>query len=176
MVEKFINFYKTKKILFFIITFVWLLLIVLLGVFIGFNSKPDVIPLTPEEENSKALNTIKEDNEKILKGETLSTKENLSLDDLQYSRNFVESRKNRSSVRSKAVRSKIGEERLRNREFAWKSNLNTHLHIHDASRRKTFVCKYPNCGKSFYDAQHLKQHEWIHKRTPDVLDLSAREL
>lgn len=89
---------------------------------------------------------------------------------------FVESRKNRSSVRSKAVRSKIGEERLRNREFAWKSNLNTHLHIHDASRRKTFVCKYPNCGKSFYDAQHLKQHEWIHKRTPDVLDLSAREL
>ena len=93
MVEKFINFYKTKKILFFIITFVWLLLIILLGVFIGFNSKPDVIPLTPEEENSKALNTIKEDNEKILKGEMLSTKENLSLDDLQYSRNFVESRK-----------------------------------------------------------------------------------
>ena len=50
------------------------------------------------------------------------------------------------------------------------------MHIHDTTRRKTFVCKYPNCGKSFYDLQHLKQHQWIHTRSPDVVDLSAREL
>lgn len=88
---------------------------------------------------------------------------------------FLESRKNRTSARSMAAKSKIGESRVRNREFAWKSNLNTHMHIHDTTRRKTFVCKYPNCGKSFYDLQHLKQHEWIHTRSPDVVDLSARE-
>lgn len=89
---------------------------------------------------------------------------------------FLESRKNRSSAHLTAAKSRIGDYSVRNREFAWKSNLNTHMHIHDTTRRKTFVCKYPNCGKSFYDLQHLKQHQWIHTRSPDVVDLSAREL
>ncbi|WP_295157644.1 hypothetical protein [uncultured Brachyspira sp.] len=93
MLEKVKDFYKTKKILFFIILFIWLLSTVLFGVLIGLNSSPNTIPLTPEEENSKAHNIIKEDEEKILKGEMLSTKENLSFDDLEYSRNFIESRK-----------------------------------------------------------------------------------
>lgn len=93
MLAKVKDFYKTKKILFFIILFIWLLLTVLFGVLIGLNSSPNTIPLTPEEENSKAHNIIKEDEEKILKGEMLSTKENLSFDDLEYSRNFIESRK-----------------------------------------------------------------------------------
>ena len=93
MVEKVKDFYRTKKILFFIILFVWLLLVVVSGVLIGSCSRPKVIPLTPEEENSKAINILKEDEEKILKGEMLSTKENLSFEDLEHSRNFVESRK-----------------------------------------------------------------------------------
>ncbi|MEI0487074.1 hypothetical protein [Brachyspira intermedia] len=93
MLEKVKNFYRTKKILFFIILFVWLLLVVVSGVLIGSCSRPKVIPLTPEEENSKAINILKEDEEKILKGEMLSTKENLSFEDLEHSRNFVESRK-----------------------------------------------------------------------------------
>ncbi|MCZ9892006.1 hypothetical protein PQQ32_06440 [Brachyspira hyodysenteriae] len=93
MVEKVKDFYRTKKILFFIIVFVWLLLVILSGILIGSCSKPKVIPLSPEEENSKAINILKEDEEKILKGEMLSTKENLSFEDLDYSRNFVESRK-----------------------------------------------------------------------------------
>ena len=93
MLEKVKDFYKTKKILFFIILFVWLLLVVLSGILIDSCSKPKVIPLTPEEENSKAINILKEDEEKILKGEMLSTKENLSFEDLEHSRNFVESRK-----------------------------------------------------------------------------------
>lgn len=53
-------------------------------------------------------------------------------------------------------------------EFAWKSNLNTHMHIHDNSRKKEYVCNFPNCGKAFYDAQHLRQHCWIHTRNPEV--------
>ncbi|MDO7021610.1 hypothetical protein Q5M86_12595 [Brachyspira innocens] len=73
--------------------FVWLLLTILLGILIGSCSKPKVIPLTPEEENSKAINIIKEDEEKILKGEMLSTKNNLDFDELKYSRNYTESRK-----------------------------------------------------------------------------------
>ncbi|ACN83998.1 hypothetical protein OFR22_06630 [Brachyspira hyodysenteriae] len=93
MVEKVKDFYRTKKILFFIILFVWLLLVILSGILIGSCSKPKVIPLSPEEENSKAINLLKEDEEKILKGEMLSTKENLNFEDLEYSRNFVESRK-----------------------------------------------------------------------------------
>lgn len=93
MVEKVKDFYRTKKILFFIILFVWLLLVILSGILIGSCSKPKVIPLSTEEENSKAINLLKEDEEKILKGEMLSTKENLNFEDLEYSRNFVESRK-----------------------------------------------------------------------------------
>ncbi|CRF34889.1 MULTISPECIES: hypothetical protein [Brachyspira] len=93
MIEKVKDFYRTKKILFFIILFVWLLLVILSGILIGSCSKPKVIPLSPEEENSKAINLLKEDEEKILKGEMLSTKENLNFEDLEYSRNFVESRK-----------------------------------------------------------------------------------
>ncbi|OAO11812.1 Zn-finger protein [Blastocystis sp. ATCC 50177/Nand II] len=53
------------------------------------------------------------------------------------------------------------------KEFAWKSNLNTHMHIHDNSRKKEYVCNFPNCGKAFYDAQHLRQHCWIHTRNPE---------
>ncbi|WP_304332765.1 hypothetical protein [Brachyspira innocens] len=93
MLEKVKDFYKTKKILFFVIIFVWLLLTILLGILIGSCTKPKVIPLTPEEENSKAINIIKEDEEKILKGEMLSTKNNLDFDELKYSRNYTESRK-----------------------------------------------------------------------------------
>ncbi|ADG71861.1 hypothetical protein [Brachyspira murdochii] len=93
MLEKVKDFYKTKKILFFAIIFVWVLLTILLGILIGSCSKPKVIPLTPEEENSKAINIIKEDEEKILKGEMLSTKNNLDFDELKYSRNYTESRK-----------------------------------------------------------------------------------
>lgn len=93
MLEKVKDFYKTKKILFFAILFIWLLLTILSGILIGSCSKPKVIPLTPEEENSKAINIIKEDEEKILKGEMLSTKNNLDFDELKYSRNYTESRK-----------------------------------------------------------------------------------
>lgn len=58
------------------------------------------------------------------------------------------------------------------REFAYKSNLNTHMHIHDPQRTKDYVCQYPNCKKAFYDAQHLKQHCWTHTRSPEVHLLS----
>ncbi|MDA0001355.1 hypothetical protein OFR42_07630 [Brachyspira hyodysenteriae] len=67
MVEKVKDFYRTKKILFFIIVFVWLLLVILSGILIGSCSKPKVIPLSPEEENSKAINILKEDEEKDIK-------------------------------------------------------------------------------------------------------------
>ena len=30
------------------------------------------------------------------------------------------------------------------------------------------MCTFPNCGKAFYDAQHLRQHQWIHTRNPEV--------
>ena len=88
MVEKIKNFYNTKKKLFFLIIILWLLLTVSLGVLIGSCSKPKVIPLTPEEENSKAINNMKEDEEKIIKGEMLSTKDNLTFEELEYSRNY----------------------------------------------------------------------------------------
>lgn len=93
MLEKVKDFYNTKKILFFAIIFLWLLLTVGVGILIGSCSKPKVIPLTPEEENSKAMNIMEEDDEKVLKGEMLSTKNNLNFEELRYSRNYVESRK-----------------------------------------------------------------------------------
>ena len=93
MLEKVKDFYNTKKILFFGIILLWLLLTVGVGILIGSCTKPKVIPLTPEEENSKAINIIEEDDEKVLKGEMLSTKNNLNFEELRYSRNYVESRK-----------------------------------------------------------------------------------
>ena len=93
MVEKIKNFYNTKKKLFFLIIILWLLLTIGIGVLIGSCSKPKVIPSTPEEENSKAVNNMKEDEEKIIKGEMLSTKNNLDFDELEYSRNYTENRK-----------------------------------------------------------------------------------
>lgn len=43
------------------------------------------------------------------------------------------------------------------------------MHIHDNSRKKDYICNFPNCGKAFYDAQHLRQHCWIHTRNPEVI-------
>lgn len=54
------------------------------------------------------------------------------------------------------------------RVFNWKSNLNVHMRTHEVNRPRNFVCTEPNCGKRFYDQQHLKQHMQIHKRTPNV--------
>ena len=58
--------------------------------------------------------------------------------------------------------------RVRRRVFNWKSNLNVHMRTHEVNRPRDFVCPEPNCGKKFYDQQHLKQHLQIHKRTPNV--------
>ena len=55
------------------------------------------------------------------------------------------------------------------RVFNWKSNLNVHMRTHAVNRPRNFVCTEPNCGKRFYDQQHLKQHMQIHKRTPNVV-------
>ena len=93
MIEKIKNFYNTRRTLFFLIIIVWLLFAVGLGAIIGSCSKPKIIPLTPEEENSKVINTMKEDEEKIIKGEMLSTENNLTFEELEYSRNYTENRK-----------------------------------------------------------------------------------
>ncbi len=42
------------------------------------------------------------------------------------------------------------------------------MRTHEVNRPRDFVCPEPNCGKKFYDQQHLKQHLQIHKRTPNV--------
>ena len=93
MIEKIKNFYNTRRTLFFLIIIVWLLFAVGLGAIIGSCSKTKIIPLTPEEENSKVINTMKEDEEKIIKGEMLSTENNLTFEELEYSRNYTENRK-----------------------------------------------------------------------------------
>ena len=43
------------------------------------------------------------------------------------------------------------------------------MRTHDAHRTRDFVCTEPNCGKSFYDMQHLKQHQQIHTRSANVI-------
>ena len=90
----FIDYYKTKKTLFFgVIISSWLILTVLIGILIGLNSKSKEVHLSPEEENSMAVSSMKEDEEKIIKGEMLSTKGNLDLEQIEYSKNYVEIQK-----------------------------------------------------------------------------------
>ena len=90
----FIDYYKTKKTLFFVVIIsAWLILTVLIGIFIGLNSKSKEVHLSPEEENSMAVSSMKEDEEKIIKGEMLSTRGNLDLEQIEYSKNYVEIQK-----------------------------------------------------------------------------------
>ena len=92
--DYFKDFYKTNKILFFsVVIFSWLVLTVLIGILIGFRSKSKVIHLSPEEENSRAVATMKEDEEKIIKGEMLSTRNNLDMEQIEYSKNYAKIQK-----------------------------------------------------------------------------------
>ncbi|MBS4763534.1 MAG: hypothetical protein KHX06_05875 [Brachyspira sp.] len=78
MIEKVKNFYKTKRILFFVVIFVWL-----------------ILTISPEEENARAIANMEEDEEKIIKGEMLSTKGNLDIEQMEYSKNYIKNKKNK---------------------------------------------------------------------------------
>ena len=96
IIDKLKYFYAEKRKLFIIILSSWFVFIILIGVIIGVNKKPDIVPLTPEEENAMISNDIiKNDDKTIIEGEMLSTKNNLSFEELERSRNYVESRKNK---------------------------------------------------------------------------------
>lgn len=95
IIEKVKNFYKTKRILFFVVIFVWLILTILSGILIGLYSNSKVIYLSPEEENARAAANMEEDEEKIIKGEMLSTKGNLDIEQMEYSKNYIKNKKNK---------------------------------------------------------------------------------
>ena len=95
IIEKVKNFYKTKRILFFVVIFVWLILTILSGILIGLYSNSKVIYLSPEEENSRAAANMEEDEEKIIKGEMLSIKGNLDIEQMEYSKNYIKNKKNK---------------------------------------------------------------------------------
>ena len=100
MLKKIINrikyFYAEKRKLFIIILSSWFVFIIVIGIVLGLNQKPDIVPLTPEEENAMISNEIiRNDDKKVIEGEMLSTKNNLSFEELKRSRNYVESRKNK---------------------------------------------------------------------------------
>lgn len=88
------NLYETKRVLFLTtIVSAWLVLTILIGIFIGLRSKSKVVHLSPEEENSMAISSMKEDEEKIIKGEMLSTKNNLDMEQIEYSKNYAKIQK-----------------------------------------------------------------------------------
>ena len=95
IIEKVKHFYKTKRILFFVVIFVWLILSILSGILIGLYSNSKVIYLSPEEENERAVANMEEDEEKIIKGEMLSTKGNLDIEQMEYSKNYIKNKKNK---------------------------------------------------------------------------------
>lgn len=96
IIDKIKYFYAEKKKLFIIILSSWFVFIIVVGIVIGLNKKPDIVPLTPEEENAMISNEIiRNDDKRIMEGEMLSTKNNLSFEELERSRNYVESRKNK---------------------------------------------------------------------------------
>ena len=100
MLKKIINrikyFYAEKRKLFIIILSSWFVFIIVIGIILCLNQKPDIVPLTPEEENAMISNEIiRNDDKKVIEGEMLSTKNNLSFEELERSRNYVESRKNK---------------------------------------------------------------------------------
>lgn len=95
IIEKVKDLYKTKRILFFAIILAWLILTIFIGILIGLYGKSKVIYLSPEEENARAIVSMEEDEEKIIKGELLSTKGNLDIEQMEYSKNYIENKKNK---------------------------------------------------------------------------------
>ena len=51
IIDKIKYFYREKRKLFIIILSSWFVFIIVIGVIIGMTRKPDIVPLTPEEEN-----------------------------------------------------------------------------------------------------------------------------
>ena len=95
IIGKIKNLYETKRALFLTtIISAWLVFTILIGIFIGLRSKSKVVHLSPEEENSRAVASMKEDEEKIIKGEMLSTKNNLDMEQMEYSKNYVKNKQN----------------------------------------------------------------------------------
>ena len=95
IIGKIKNLYETKRVLFLTtIISAWLVFTILIGIFIGLRSKSKVVHLSPEEENSRAVASMKEDEEKIIKGEMLSTKNNLDMEQMEYSKNYVKNKQN----------------------------------------------------------------------------------
>ncbi len=95
IIGKIKNLYETKRAIFLTtIISAWLVFTILIGIFIGLRSKSKVVHLSPEEENSRAVASMKEDEEKIIKGEMLSTKNNLDMEQMEYSKNYVKNKQN----------------------------------------------------------------------------------
>ncbi|WP_236847135.1 hypothetical protein [Brachyspira catarrhinii] len=95
IIGKIKNLYETKRAIFLTtIISAWLVFTILIGIFIGLRSKSKVVHLSPEEENSRAVASMKEDEEKIIKGEMLSTKNNLDMEQIEYSKNYVKNKQN----------------------------------------------------------------------------------
>ena len=95
IIGKIKNLYETKRALFLTtIISAWLVFTILIGIFIGLRSKSKVVHLSPEEENSRAVASMKECEEKIIKGEMLSTKNNLDMEQMEYSKNYVKNKQN----------------------------------------------------------------------------------
>lgn len=94
IIEKIKTFYERKKALFFAaVISAWLILTIITGILIGLYGKSRVVHLSPEEENSRAIANMKEDEEKIIKGEMMSTKENLDMEQIEYSKKYIENKK-----------------------------------------------------------------------------------
>ena len=95
IIEKVKDLYKTKRILFFAIILAWLIFTIFVGILIGLYGNSKVVYLSPEEENARAIANMEEDEEKIIKGELLSTKGNLDIEQMEYSKNYIENKKNK---------------------------------------------------------------------------------
>lgn len=94
--KPYIDFYnKNKKKVLLIITG-WFILMIILGVVIAVYTKRKLVLLTPEEENSKALKILKSEIELIESGKLLTTKNNMTITEIEYSSNYVNSRKDNS--------------------------------------------------------------------------------
>lgn len=96
ILKPYIDFYKKHKKIVLISLIVWFVLIIVIGIIMGFYLKPEMIILTPEEENAKAMKIIKSEIPLIESGKLLSTRNNMTFTEIEYSSNYVNSRKNNS--------------------------------------------------------------------------------
>lgn len=90
-----LEYLKKYKLIVVIVTVGWLVLSITIGVISGLNNKVEYTALSAEDENAAITEEVNRNISQVEDGEMLTTKNNLSLFQIEQSKNYVENLNNK---------------------------------------------------------------------------------